>query len=154
MEDQWRGTTGTSTEDSCWDSIPETDDVSVCPNSPMILIAENGKKIRMFPYWQWKSKVDDFQFVPIKKAFECRDEAKLLGTYSSGENEDNSTVESMKKGSGLIQKFEFIFDLEDMPTSELNLTDEESLVLQMRELEIIEKEQELNSMQLRMICLP
>jgi hypothetical protein len=45
------------------------------------------------------------------------------------EDEDNSTVESTKKGSGLIQKFEFIFDLEDMPTSELNLTDEESLVL-------------------------
>jgi hypothetical protein len=76
----------------------------------MILIADNGKEIRMFPYWKWRSKVDDFQFIPIKKAFKCRDEAKLLGTYSSDEDEDNSTVESMKKGSGLIQKLEFLFD--------------------------------------------
>jgi len=70
--------------------------------------------------------VEDYEFVPIKRAFECRDEAKLEGTYSSDdEGDDDSTVESLKKGSGRIPKYEFVFELEDMPTSEVNSNREE-----------------------------
>ena len=93
--------------------------------------------MRVYPHWKWKSHVEDYEFIPIKNAFECRDEAKLQGTYSSDEGDDDSTVENMKKGSGRIPKYDFIFELEDMPTSEVNSNEKESLAMQLEELENI-----------------
>ena len=102
--------------------------------------------MRVYPYWKWKFHVEDYEFIPIKRTFECRDEAKLEETYSSDdEGDDDSTVESLKKGSGRIPKYEFVFELEDMPTSEVNSNRvEDSLALQLEELENIHGEH-LNS---------
>ena len=106
-------------DDPGWEQAHEAEDESVCPDSPIVLVNEGGKLVRVYPYWKWKSHVEDYEFVPIKRAFECRDEAKLEGTYSSDdEGDDDSTVESLKKGSGRIPKYEFVFELEDIPTSD------------------------------------
>ena len=133
-------------DDPEWEQVHEAEDESVCPDSPIVLVNEGGKLVRVYPYWKWKSHVEDYEFVPIKRAFECRDEAKLEGTYSSDdEGDDDSTVESLKKGSGRIPKYEFVFELEDMPTSEVNSNrEEDSLALQLEELENIHGEH-LNS---------
>lgn len=123
-------------DDPDWEQVHEAEDESVCPDSPIVLVNEGGKLVRVYPYWKWKSHVEDYEFIPIKRAFKCRDEAKLQRTHSSDEGNDESTVESLRKGTGKIPKYEFIFELEDIPTSEVNSNrEEESLAMQLEELE-------------------
>ena len=58
-------------DDPGWEQAHEAEDESVCPDSPIVLVNEGGKLVRVYPYWKWKSHVEDYEFVPIKRAFEC-----------------------------------------------------------------------------------
>ena len=53
-------------EDAEWECIHEAEVESVCPDSPVALVNENGRLVRIYPYWKWKSHAEDYQFIPTQ----------------------------------------------------------------------------------------
>jgi hypothetical protein len=98
--------TSTTTDHEARDlqEISAQEEETVTPDSPLILVTEGGKKIRLKLYLEWQDRdiTEFYHHIPIKGPYDCREEAKLMGTYSSDEGDDNSTIESLEKIQKLL----------------------------------------------------